>query len=200
MQRHAPTPDHPLRNLQLGDILTLDTGQAYSVRSVERDLAAVVGTMTGFVLAGELGPQAVLLAVPPNAADPIDVYAPLDYIPLHARSATAVCEGVASYWAPHLPNLSGAQGEIGYKIARIRGSVDPMVLVWRGEERVVFLRSAALPLDYLHVHYLPRDASITEVDQARFAATVHASSRAVGEPAIPLPRERSDAGRRRRFW
>lgn len=187
-----------LADVQLGDIITFPGGQAYSVRAVERALAQVVGTMAGFILVGEVGPRAALLSLSGDAAAPVTVYSPLDHIPAHARSATIVCQGVVSYWAPHLPNLSGAQGELGYKVAKLRGSVDPMVLLWRGEERVVFLRSGTQAPESLRVEALPRDAAATEVDQLRYAATVSPSP--LQSQPLPLPAERPlrvGGGRRR---
>lgn len=198
MHRDTPGTYQTLRDLQLGDVVTLGAGQSYSVRAVERQLAEPVGTMAGFVLAGELGPQSALLSIPADAGAHVGVYTPLDHLPAHARSAVPVCQGVVSYWAPHLPNLSGAQGELGYKVARLRGSVDPMVLLWRGDERVVFLRSATFPLASLRFTSLPRDASATEVDQVRYAATVHQGAHGTHEAPVALPAER--AGTRRRFW
>ena len=175
------SPYHALRDVQLGDVITLGGSQALSVRAVERALAAPVGTMSGFILAGEVGPQAALLGIPLNPTEPVGVYTPLDHIPPHARGAVAMCQGVISYWAPHLPGLSGAQGELGYKVARVRGSVDPLVLVWRGAERVVFIRTTTFPVEQLVVESLPRDARNTEVDQVRYAATVGSS------PSITYP-------------
>lgn len=187
-----------LIDVQLGDVITLGAGPSMAVRAVERRLAAAVGTMTGFVLAGEVGPQSALLSVPANPHEPVGVYTPLDHIPAHARSAVPVCEGVVSYWAPHLPNLSGAQGELGYKVAKVRGSVDPMVLLWRGAERVVFLRTSSFPIGDLLFTCLPRDASATEVDQVRYAATVgYGASAPYGAPEeLPAVRPLTRALRR----
>lgn len=165
-----------LRQAQLGDVLTLGVGMPLSVRAIEPALPMPVGTMTGFVLAGEVGPQAVLLSIPPSERDPVSVYTPLDHIPPSARTAVPVCQGVVLYWAPHLPNLAGSHGELGYKVAKVRGSVDPMVLIWRGRERVVFWRTSTLSLGDVRIASLPRDPSRTEAPQARYAAAVGAGA------------------------
>lgn len=189
-----------LVDVQLGDVVTIGAGQSFSVRAVERELAEPVGTMHGFVLAGEVGPQSALLSIPASAHDPVGVYTPLDHIPVHARTAIPVCQGVVSYWAPHLPNLSGAQGELGYKVARVRGSVDPMVLVWRGDERVVYMHSSTFPINHLRFTCLPRDASSTEIDQRRHAAVVHQEVTTPYEVPAPVPLAEPVPARRRRFW
>lgn len=161
-----------LTSVELGDIVTLADGRELTVRAIERRLRRTAGSMTGFVLGGEVGPQATLISVPGNPDGPVVLYTPLDYIPSHARDATPVCEGVVSYWAPHLPNYSGAMGEIGYKVCAVRGQIDPMVLVWRGRERVVFIRSAVGTASDLRFLCLDRDPNATEVDVVRHAARV----------------------------
>lgn len=185
---NAVSPE-TLRALQLGDIVSLQSGIALSVRAVERQLAENVGTMAGFVLLGELGPDCVLLAIPSGKQDSVDIYSPLDHVPAHAKAAQVACQGVISYWAPHLPNLSGALGELGYKVASLRGSVDPMVLIWRGKERVVFVRTSTLAYELLNVTELPRNLTQTEVDQVRYAATVHQHAQPVHTEPRKLPQE-----------
>lgn len=161
-----------LKNLQLGDIVSLPTIPAISVRALEAQLACIVGTMSGFVLLGEIGPDCYLLSITSDDHGQVDIYTPLDHIPVRYQHAEARCQGVVSYWAPHLPNISGAQGELGYKVARIRGAIDPMVIVWRGNERVVFLRTSTMPYTALQVTELPRNSEQTEKDVSRYASYV----------------------------
>lgn len=168
----AHAPYQQLRELELGDILALPDGRQLTVRAVEPALNVPVGPMAGFILAGEVGPQATLLSVPPAPNGPVGIYTPLDRIPASAAAAVPVCEGAVSYWAPHLPNVSGAMGELGYRVCRVRGQIDPLVLIWRGPERVVFVRSAVTSAGHLSMVMMPRDRAATEVDQARHAAVV----------------------------
>lgn len=161
-----------LLGVELGDEVRLPDGRLTTVRAVERELSHPVGTMAGFVLAGEVGPGAALLGMPPSPDGAVTLYAPLDSVPAHARSAREVVAGVVAYWAPHLPGLSGAMGELGYKVCVVRGSVDPMVLVWRGRELVVFIRSAVADPGLLRVRHLQRDPSRTERHVDRVAAVV----------------------------
>lgn len=120
--------------------------------------------MTGFMLAGEIGPSCALLALPETATRPVGVYVPLPRVPDWARDAVEVAAGVVSYWAPHSVGLSGAMGELGYKVATVRGQVEPMVLLWRGEEMVVFIKSMDAPAPTFALEALRRDAAATEKD------------------------------------
>lgn len=175
--------------LELGDIVTLPDGRQLTVRALERHLTPTVGTMAGFVLGGEVGPQATLVSIPSGPDGPVTLYTPLDYIPAHARDARAVTEGVVSYWAPHLPNLSGAMGELGYKVCAVRGQIDPMVVLWRGRERIIFVRSAVASVADLEFLCMARDPSATEVDQERHAARVTSPA----QVPVPVP-EREHVG------
>lgn len=161
-----------LLGLQLGDIVTLPDQREVTVRSIERSLAQPVGTMAGFVLAGEIGPQATLLSIPTNPDGQVLLYSPLENIPSRCKDARCVVEGAVSYWSPHLPNLSGAMGELTYRVFDIRGSIAPMVLVWRSGERVVFVQSAVATFAQLRFDYLGRDLGKTEVAQERHASRV----------------------------
>ena len=173
MRTTQPTPYTLMHTLDLGDTVTLPDGRELTVRAVERRLSVAVGTMAGWLLAGEIGPSATLISTPASPDGPVVLYTPLQNVPAAARSATPMCEGVASYWAPHLPNLSGAMGEIPYKVCAVRGKVDPMVLIWRGRELIVFVKSATTTPDALRYWFLRRDAAATEKDVARVSSVVH---------------------------
>jgi hypothetical protein len=164
-----------LVDVNLGDVITVGVSGSLSVRAVVRALPQPVGTMAGFVVAGEIGPQCVLLGVPVQERDPVNVYTPLDHVPESARSAVSVVQGVIAYWAPHLPNTPGTMGELGYKVCKVRGSVDPMVLIWRGRERVVFWRTGALPMSDLLLASMPRTTGAQTPGQ-RYAALVGAGA------------------------
>lgn len=168
----ATNPYQQLTSLELGDIVALPDGRELTVRAVERRLSQNVGNMAGWVLAGEVGPAATLLAIPAEPNGDIVLYTPLEDVPPHARTARTVIEGVVSYWAPHLPNLSGAMGELGYKVCALRASREPMVLLWRGRELVVFVKSAVTSPAALRYLFLERDPAATERDVRRYAATV----------------------------
>lgn len=187
MQNASSTP--ALRTAHLGDILTFGPGHSRTVRAVAPALVKPSGVMTGFILAGEIGPDALLLALPASPNDPVTLYVPVDHVP-EAREAAArvVCQGVVSYWAPHLPNFSGAQGELGYKVAELPGSFYPLVFIWRGGERIAFTRASEVPANQIGWTPMLRDAARTEVAQERHAAYIDAIARPAELPAAqPLP-------------
>ena len=189
MRTPTQTPFAALHTLALGDAVTLPDGRELTIRAVERALPEPVGSMAGWLLAGEVGPSATLIATPSSPDGAIVLYTPMESIPTYARTARTVCEGVVSYWAPHLPNLAGAMGELGYKVCALRGKIDPMVLIWRGRELVVFVKSATTTPDALRYWFLDRDSAATERDVARYASTVR--SRVEAPSVAPVPEKQN---------
>lgn len=171
---------------QLGDIVSLPDGRRSTVRAVHRKLGMTVGSMAGFVLAGEIGPFCALLSLPPAPSMPIGVYVPVPRVPPYAKDATEVLSGVISYWAPHVPGFSGAMGELGFKVASVRGQVEPMVLLWRGEELVVFVYSMGVDAALLRMEAMRRDPNFTERDVPLHAAIVTTPDRVIPE-LVPEP-------------
>lgn len=165
---------HPLASVALGDLVTLPDGKRMSVRS-RVSLPVPEGTMAGFVILGELE---LLLSLPPNVRDDFGVYVPISHIPDYAADAKSVFEGVTAYWSPHLPALSAAMGELAWRVLKVRNRLDPIVLVYRGSEMVVFVKaSSASPAD-LSVLFMPRTADD--------GAQVVRQSALVGSP-VPTP-------------
>lgn len=165
-------PYAALTSLELGDLIGLPDGRELTVRAVERRLPVPVSAMAGWILGGEVGPSCVLMSVPAHPAGEVGLYMPLMEVPSSARSSRVVVEGAVSYFAPHLPNVSGAMGELGYKVCALRGSGEPMVLLWRSDELVVFVKSASATPDRLRYAFLSRDRSMSEADVARYSALV----------------------------
>lgn len=186
MATREPTSAYvSLVDVDLGDIVALPDGRELTVRARVVPLEKTVGSMYGFVLAGEIGPNAVLLSVPARTDGPTVIYSPLDHVPAFARDAQPVCEGAMSYWAPHLPGFSGAMGELTYRVCRIRGHVEPMVLVWRGNELVVFIKSSVTPAHTLRYLLMPRSED-SEVAVVRHASIVRdAPTAPTQQPAPP---------------
>lgn len=167
-----------LGQLHLGDILCLPDGRTNSVRAVMARLPNIVGSMSGFVLAGEIGPDAVLLSLPASPGSPIVLYSPLDRVPAHAADAIEVVSGIVTYWSPHVPGVSGAMGQLGYKVCVVRGQTEPMVLLWRGNELVVFVHSAVCSADAINITFLARDTARTEKAVTRVGVDVTSPDRA----------------------
>jgi len=181
------SPYEALTSLGLGDLVTLPDGTFLTVRSIERQLQVPVGSMHGFVLGGEIGPQATMLSVPSGPRGTVYLYTPVESVPAGVTGVQQACWGVISYWAPHLPGLSGALGELTYRVFRIRGQVEPLVIVWRGEERIVFVRSGAATPDELEFLRMQVDEATTEHRVVRHTARVTNPAN-VPAPA-PVPAE-----------
>jgi hypothetical protein len=161
----------PLAGVALGDIVSLPDGRAYTARS-RVSLPMPVGTMAGFIILGELD---VLLSLPPTVRSPVNVYVPVPRLPEYAKGkrALTVYQGATRYWSPHLPAVGGAMGELLYRVLEVRAQLDPIVLVYRGEELIVFVKASyAWPQD-LRVESMDRGVD-NEIAVARFAAVVGA--------------------------
>jgi hypothetical protein len=125
--------------------------------------------MAGFVLLGELE---LVLSVPSVAGAAVGVYLPIERFPVPTVHTRCASEGAARYWAPHLPAVGQAMGEIYYRVIEVRGSVDPVVVVYRGPDAVVFVRTGYAWDADLRVTALPRDDRHEGIDVVRHAADV----------------------------
>jgi hypothetical protein len=157
----------PLADLALGDVLTLPDGRAHTVRSIVQ-LVVPVGSMSGFVLLGELE---MLLSMPASIRDPLGVYLPVERFPVPEAHTRIAAEGAARYWAPHLPAIAGAMGEILYRVIEVRGSLDPIVVVYRGPDVVVFVRTGEMDVTTLRLLRMQRSME-PEQDVERFGAAL----------------------------
>jgi hypothetical protein len=160
----------PLADLALGDVITLPEGRSLTVRSVVQ-LVVPVGSMSGFVLLGELE---LLLSIPTSELDQLGVYLPVERFPVPHEQTRVAAEGAARYWSPHLPAIAGAMGEVTYRVLDVRGSLDPVVVVYRGPDVVVFMRTGGLDTNALRLLRMQRPVG-TEQDVDRFAAVVTAA-------------------------
>lgn len=160
-------PRTPLSDVDLGDLVTLPDGRVLTLRS-KVVLPAPAGSMAGFVLAGEME---VLLGTPDAVSAPHQLYVPSPRPPVSLSTGVEVAHGAARYWAPHLPGLSGAMGAISYRVIAVRGSVHPVVAVYRSGEPVFFVRVSEAWGENLDVTRMPR-SSDTEVDVPRYSAEV----------------------------
>jgi len=174
--------DTPFSDIALGDIISLPDGRGMTVRG-KVTLPVPAGSMSAFLITGEFD---ALLSIPVTLADPLLVYVPIDYLPEAAENAKVVCEGAMNYWAPHLPALQGAMGEVLYRVVTVRGSVDPIVIIYRGKEMIVFIRGAIAMLDEISVLQMRRDVSNQTAVERHSAIVV---SPQIEPPVIPLPEQ-----------
>lgn len=182
-----------LSKVNLGDVVTVADGRSLTVRA-RAQLPAPVGTMSGFVLCGECE---ALLSVPPSPRSPIGLYAPLNYVPAALASARPVYAGAVSYWAPHLPADAGAMGELKFRVAEPPGQVDPLVIVWRGNESVVFCHYGEADPSTLEVLSMSRPAADVEVAKRR-SSIVTAPHTAPAPAPTPLHAPAPEPARSRR--
>ena len=167
-RRHGlPFELSPLGECSLGDVVGLPDGRSLTVRSIAV-FEAAVSTMAGFVVLGECE---YLVAAPSRQSLPHSVYLPVGDLRA-AKGAHAVIEGACAYWAPHLPALHGAMGELMFRVLDVPGSVDPWVVVHRGPEVLVFVRTGEMDVNRLRVTYMPRPQGHDPVEVVRHAATV----------------------------
>jgi hypothetical protein len=183
------TRAHPLEKVNLGDIVSVGDGRRLTVRA-RAVLPDVVGLMAGFVLCGELE---ALLSVPPSPTAPVGMYAPLNYVPAPLARATPVYAGAVSYWAPHLHADGGAMGELTFRVAEVPGILEPLVIVWRGKESVVFchygdtntaaLDILAMPAPSGEVDIKSRRSDVVSAPHTNPGVPEHAPAQPVSAPA-----------------
>jgi hypothetical protein len=151
---------NPLADVALGDIIQLPDRRSLTARA-RVTLPTPSGTMAGFVIVGEME---ALLSVPAFSANPILIYDPVPELPRGATTGRVACEGATNYWAPHLPALQGAMGEILYRVVELRGSINPIVIIYRGAEVIVFIMSSSADAQDINVLTMRRfDTSDIEV-------------------------------------
>lgn len=184
-------------SLALGDLITLPDGRVLPIRALEQQFAHDVGPLRGFALLGEIGPECMMLAIPTAVGTPLPVYSPLKDVPAGTPALREIISGVVSYWPPHLPGYKAAMGELGYKVFAVRGTVDPLIMMWRGRELVVFVKSGTVDPSSILVEHLSRKSGV-DPQIRRYAATVTNPSSATGieeelgsyEVALPLPNKK----------
>lgn len=169
----------PLGEAKLGDVLKLPDGRSLTVRAVAAFPSPVL-TMGGFVILGECE---VLVSAPSRRTVPHVVYLPLAELPAAARTAKVTVEGVLSYWAPHLPSMQGAMGELPFRVLEVSGSPDPWVVVYRGPELVVFVPGPQLNGSQLHVLRMPRRHGDDGFEVVRHVAIVEPVATPTPAPA-----------------
>lgn len=177
MDRHPSAPS-------LGDIITLPDGRSFSVRMFthlpENDLR-----IASLCLLGDLE---VLLA--PSTAGPVaDVLLPVETLPPGAATARALCDGAAAFWAPHLPAIGGAMGEVLFRLMLLRSAFAPLVVIDRGGDHVFFLKVGEVQLSTLRSLRMPK-STLDAVEVSRFAAVVDPAPALMPEKTRPLPQRR----------
>lgn len=180
--------DGDFSGYRLGDIVTLPDGVSRSIR-MAAPLPPNELLVSHLVLLGEL--EMVLAPVPVG----VHILLPVEHMPPQVSSAKHLCEGAAAYWSPHLPALSGAMGEVLYRLFMLRSSFVPVTALTRSDDTVFFVRSGQVKLSDVHVLRMPR-TSTSGMAVSRYAAIVDPIVTPVTDPApkpprrIPIPTRR----------
>lgn len=170
----------PLGGVALGDIVELG-GSAQSVRLLV-DLPDPVADVAVFAVLGELE---LLVASDGRPMSPLSLFTAVEVFPSSLASARVLAEGAAAYWAPHLPAVDGAMGEVYFRILLPAGECDPVFVVYRGPEAVPFVRSGQCAAGDVSVQLMPRSGPVG-VAVPRYTAVVDPVALPL-PPLIPLP-------------
>jgi hypothetical protein len=170
-------------DLRLGDILTLPDGRSFSVRM----FAPLPENALGLESLIVLGDLEMLLA--PDRSGLVHVLMPAESLPPGASTAKRLCDGASAFWAPHLPAVGGAMGEILFRVLLLRNVFAPLVVLDRSGEYVFFLRVGELDVSALRATRMPV-STLSTTPVVRFAAVVDPVPMKVLDPAEekPLPR------------
>lgn len=150
-----------LENAALGDLIQLPDGKTYTLRAHIK-LPIPVSGITTFQILGELE---LALALPVTPANPALVYIASPHLPVDPNRCRVILEGNTRYWAPHLPANGGAMGEISYRVLEAKGLIDPILLVYRSKEMVVFVRSTQLWTK--DIKHLQMERPLTDADPVK---------------------------------
>lgn len=176
-----------LSDLRLGDILTLSDGRSFSVRMLA-PLPENALRIEALVVLGDLE---MLLA--PDRSGQVHVMVPTESLPPGVATAKRLCDGASTFWAPHLPAVGGAMGEILFRVLLLRTVFAPLVVLDRSGEHVFFLRIGEVGGSSLSATRMPASA-LSSAPVARFAAVVDPvpvrSLDPVEERPLPRPSRR----------
>jgi hypothetical protein len=143
----------PLEDLALGDVVSIAGTHSYSVRALATWPSPILD-LVGFALLGELD---LLLGIPASGR-PVDLYLPTTRFREHPSAMNSASEGVVRYWAPHLPSHGGAMAELLYRLLLVDGQIEPLFVLYRGDEAVVFERNRGIPHEHIQSSRLQRGA------------------------------------------
>lgn len=180
-ERHYGTSR--LSDLRLGDILTLPDSRSFSVRMLA-PLPENALHMEALIALGDLE---MLLA--PDRSGCVHMMLPTESLPPGASTAKRLCDGASTFWAPHLPAVGGAMGEILFRVLLLRNVFAPLVVLDRSGEHVFFLRIGEFDAATLASMRMPI-STLSNTPVSRFAAVVDPVPVKVLDPAEerPLPK------------
>jgi hypothetical protein len=127
---------------------------------------APIKDIVGFVLLGEMR---LILDIPASGRA-VDVYIPSDKTPDDPSHLASQAQGLVRYWAPHLPPVSGAMSELSYRLLTTPLRIDPVFILYRQGEAIIFIKSGQIPFSSLRTDRLDKNSLETPVD--RYSASL----------------------------
>jgi hypothetical protein len=172
-----------LPHLRLGDILTFSDGRSFSLRMLA-ELPDNPLDVSPLMALGDLE----MLLLPTRDQDIVHMLLPVETLPPAAASAKQLCDGAAAFWAPHLPAVGGAMGEVLFRVLLLRSVFAPLVVLDRGGDNIFFLKVGEAPMSSIALTALPASA-LSATPVSRFSAVVDPNRVPVLDPkkARPLP-------------
>jgi hypothetical protein len=146
-----------IRDLALGDMVTTPDGRTASVRLLALFPEGVSRPWRtgGFVILGDF--DAVLVTSRNTSA--IAAYVPIESVPTHVAGSDLLAEGRAGFLASHLPTDASALEPISWRAYSMVGQIEPLLVVYRGPQILVFLPATSFDSSDVTVVHLPRSGS-----------------------------------------
>lgn len=161
----APAGNLLINEINLGDILTLQSGEEMTIRGIA-NFGRTVSDVSGFLVLGELKYMLTL-----NDSSTSVLYKSSSPVNLH-KGTRLLLEGSLRYWSNHLPGINGAMGEIQFRMLEVPGEVKPWFYLYRGPERILFKPSKVDDIDSMKIMFMPRSSAQEEVTVLRHAVVL----------------------------
>ncbi|MFM7087956.1 MAG: hypothetical protein ACKOW9_00255 [Candidatus Paceibacterota bacterium] len=162
---------------QLGDIFSVSPDNYQTLRAFV-EFSEPVNGITKFYL---LGNFKLILAENHHSKDQYDVYLPVGTLH-NAVGSRVLLEGKTSFWSAHLPAVQEAMGEIYYRLLDVSGTLDPFIVIYRGPEVIIFIKTHGVPKNLVYTQTMPRRVHPDLISVTRHAVTVEP----INTPA-PIP-------------
>lgn len=144
-------------DLALGDMLITPEGRTNSVRmlAVFPETGSRVRRTGGFVILGDF--DSVLVST--GSSKSLTAYIPIETVPPQVAGSDLLAEGMAGFLAPHLPADASALEPVSWRAYRLAGKLEPLIVVYRGPQILVFLPATCYNISDIDVLKLPRTGS-----------------------------------------
>jgi hypothetical protein len=119
--------------LRLGDMVQLPAEGPLAVRGLSA-YDDQSGRSSVFAILGDV--DRVLLG---RDRDQVTAYVPIDQLPPRLVNGQVVAEGRCGYLAAHVPGNGDGLDVMAWRVLRLAGHLDPVVLLYRGPQLLVFL-------------------------------------------------------------